>query len=320
MVCPLRMTVDLHWVKMVKVKLKSGYEIYLDGHLVHVLDTLVYNLPNDWDFVILVTGDRMVRTGKSVMAMSVCAYLADKLGTKFDTDNIYFDSSSMIDAAQKMPKYSVIQYDEAREGLAAIKNMKIVQQNLIDFFNECGQLNHIFVLVMPDFFSMKEEIAIGRSELLINVYRKNVQLMRDIYKTGDKVPVVRFDRGYFELYNRTKKKVLYDLARSLHKKSYQLVKANINGRFTNNYPLDKEKYLQMKKDALARFKERKDKEKEISQKDAVFRDAKILEMKLKGMSGEKISKYLEEKYDYSLSRRRIDEICAGKTSEAGDGA
>ena len=139
---------------MVKVKLKNGHEIYLDGLLVPVLDTLVYNLPHDWDFVILVTGDRMVRTGKSVMAMNVCAYLADKLGTKFDNDNIFFDSQTMMDAAQQLPKYSVLQYDEAREGLAAIKTMKTVQQDLIDFFNECGQRNHIFVLVMPDFFTM----------------------------------------------------------------------------------------------------------------------------------------------------------------------
>ena len=265
-----------------------------------MLDTLVYNITNDWDFVILVTGDRMVRTGKSVMAMNLCAYLADKLGTKFDCDHIFFDSTSMIDKAQKMPKYSVIQYDEAREGLAAVKTMKVVQQDLIDFFNECGQLNHVFVLVMPDFFSMKEEIAIGRSELLINVYRRNVKLMRDVYKDGIKRPIIRFDRGFFEMFNRNKKKTLYDIAKSTRRKSYQLVKANINGRFTNYYPIDKKKYLDKKIDSLARFKERKEEEKLVERRTDVFRDKKIKEMKEQGKSGAEISKYFDLEFDYVI--------------------
>lgn len=300
---------------MVKIKLKSGYEIYLDGLLVPVLDTLIYNLPHDWDFVILITGDRMVRTGKSVMAFSICAYLADKLGTKYDNNNIFFDSQSMIDAAQVLPKNSVLQYDEAREGLAAIKTMKTVQQDLIDFFNECGQLNHIFVLVMPDFFSMKEEIAIGRSEMLINVYRKNVKLMRDLYKTGEKNPVIRFDRGYFELFNRNKKKTLYDMARSTRRKSYQLIKANINGRFTNYYPIDQEKYLEKKKEALARFKERKDKEKE-EEKDPFRNNWIAYEMKNK--SAKEVMK-LMEKYNYSLTERRIRQISLENKGLEGNG-
>ncbi len=294
--------------QLVKIKLKSGHEIYLDGYLVPVLDTLVYNLPNDWDFVILITGDRMVRTGKSIMAMNVCAYLADKLGTKFDNDNIFFESTSMIEAAQNMPKHSVLQYDEAREGLAAIKTMKTVQQDLIDFFNECGQLNHIFVLVMPDFFTMKEEISVGRSELLINVYRKNVKLMRDPYKTGETVPVVRFDRGYFEMFNRTKKKILYDMARSTRKKSYQLVKANINGRFTNYYPVDKQQYLDKKREALARFKQRKDKEKEQDDKSTKAFKNFVYYWKEKSQTGQQVADKVEEQLGFLHSPQHINKI------------
>jgi|TARA_Y100000034_G_C6903255_1_gene418399 hypothetical protein len=299
---------------MVKFKLKTGKEIYLDGLLAPALDTLVYNLPNDWDFVILITGDRMVRTGKSVMAMSICAYLADRLGTEYDNDNVFFDSQLMMDAAQNMPKYSIIHYDEAREGLAAIKTMKIIQQDLIDFFNECGQLNHIFVLVLPDFFSMKEEIAVGRSELLINVYRKNAKVMRDIYKQGTRIPVVRFDRGYFELFNRTKKRTLFDMAKSSKRKSYQLIKANINGRFTNNYPIDKEIYIQKKKDALARFKERKEKEKIPNSKSDLIRNKIIMDWHLKGMSSPEIVEKMEKMYEFPISDRYVRTIIQEKRS------
>lgn len=293
---------------MVKVKLKSGYEIYLDGQLIPVLDTLVYNLPNDWDFVILITGDRMVRTGKSVMAMSICAYLADKIGTNYDINNVFFDSQTMMDAAQKMPKNSILHYDEAREGLAAIKTMKTVQQDLIDFFNECGQLNHIFVLVLPDYFSMKEEIAVGRSELLVNVYRRNVKVMRDMYHDGTPRPIVKFERGFFELFNRNKKKTLYDMARSSKRKSYQLIKPNINGRFTNYYPLDQEQYIQKKVDALARFKERKIKEKQEDSKSTKAIKHFVYHWKEKKMTGEEVAAKVEDELGFLHSPQHINRL------------
>ena len=47
------------------------------------LDSIVWNINKDWDFVIIVTGDGMVRTGKSVLAMQICAYLASRLKSKF---------------------------------------------------------------------------------------------------------------------------------------------------------------------------------------------------------------------------------------------
>ena len=78
-------------------------------------------------------------------------------------------------AAQTKEKYHPNIYDEARESLASTKHMKKLQEDIIDFFNECGQLNQIFIVVLPDFFSLKEEIAVGRSEILINVYRDEVK-------------------------------------------------------------------------------------------------------------------------------------------------
>ena len=264
--------------------------------------------------------DNFCVTHNSVMAMNVCAYLADKLGTKFDNDNIFFDSQTMMDAAQELPKYSVLQYDEAREGLAAIKTMKTVQQDLIDFFNECGQLNHIFVLVMPDFFTMKEEIAVGRSEVLINVYRKNVQLMRRLYKEKEARPVIRFDRGYFELFNRSKKKTLYDMSRATRRKSYQLVKANINGRFTNYYPLDRSIYDSKKKEALARFAERKEKEKKEDSKDLKATKFFIAKMKKEGLTGEKIAIEVEENLGLSYSARTINKFIQESRILEGSGA
>jgi len=200
-------------------------EYKIDRFLANTLNSLVYNIKNDWDFVILITGDRSVRVGKSVMGMQICAYLAYLLKkmnlnkNAYDLDNIYFDSQKIMDEAPHKPRYSVIQYDEGREGLAAIKAMRGFQQDLIDFFTECGQLNHLFIIVLPDFFDLKEDMAVARSEILVNVFRKETPLMRQIFNDGEAHPVVRFDRGFFEFYNKKDKKKLYDIARAKHIKA-----------------------------------------------------------------------------------------------------
>ena len=291
-----------------KVKLSSGHEIYLDSYLVNALDSLIYNVKNDWDFVIIITGDRMVRTGKSVLAINICAYLADKLKTKYNLNNIFFDSQEMIDKVHDFPQYSVIHYDEGREGLAANKSGQQLQKDILDYFAECGQLNHVFVVVLPDYFELKENMAVARSECLINVYRNSREVEVDIYKDGQKKPVVKFDRGYFEFFNRDRKESLYDRAKSTRRKSYSLIKANFRGRFTNNYgPIDEEGYREKKRNALARFKEKK-KEEHSAKATDIFRDRLVLKCHNNGMVARQIAKKLELEYDYKIGERRIQQI------------
>lgn len=293
----------------------QGKSWYIDGYLATQLDSLIYNLKDDWDFVILVSGDRTVRVGKSVLAMTVCAYISKgleqlKLLIKpFCLDDVYFNNQDMMTAAYDKPKYSVNMYDEGREGLAASKAMKAFQHDLLDFFAECGQLNQIFVIVLPDFFEMKEDMAVARSEFLINVFRKEQSVMRDMYKTGTKIPIVKLSRGFFEFFSRTKKKNLYDKSRSTRRKSYFLVKRDFMGRFTNQYVFGEEDYRQKKKDSLKRFA---DKKKETRQDaNLKWRDTFIREWWAEGMGRQQIKDILEEKYETDLSLRTINEITKG---------
>lgn len=247
----------------------------------------------------------------SVLAMTVCAYLAMQISeTKvdkkvlnlnpYDLDHVFFDNQQMVDLSQKMKQYSIVHYDEGREGLAANKAMRQFQQDLMDFFAECGQLNHIFVIVCPDFFELKENIAVARSECLINVYRKEVPII----KNG--IPLVRFSRGHFEFFNKRKKQILFDMAKSMRRKQYNLVKPNFKGSFTNQYALDEEKYKEKKRDSLSRFKARHEEE-EKSPKDLTFRNNYIIINKKQGKSDIKVSKELEE-YGMELSARQINRI------------
>jgi hypothetical protein len=300
---------------MVKVKLKTGHEIYLDGLLINALDSLVYNVKSDWDFIIIITGDRMVRTGKSVLGINICSYLADKLNTPYNLDNIFFDSSEMIAKAQAAPKHSLLHYDEGREGLAASKSGKQMQKDLLDYFEQCGQLNHIFVIVISDFFELKERIAVGRSECLINVYRKEKEIEIDMYKDGVKRPVVRFERGYFEFFNRNRKRDLYDKSRTTKRKNYGIIKANFVGRFTNNYGvIDEDAYKKKKSESLAKFEEKK-KDEEMESRQNIVRNKVILELDKEGLKPKEIIKRLEERFGITLGIRRIYEILQKLKSE-----
>jgi len=296
-----------------KLHLGNDKWCYVDGYLQGVADSMVYNLGKDWDFCITVTGDRMVRTGKSVLAMNFGAYCAKrisqvyKIDYKFTNDNIFFDSQTMIDAAQKMPKYSVVQYDEAREGLAAIKAMSKLQQDLMDFFNECGQLNHIFILVLPDFFTLKEEMAIARSECLINVVRTDETKMINMYGDG-KRPVTHFKRGKFNFYNRYTKQNMFDFARSSKRRNYGIVNPTCYGYFKNIYPIDEDEYRKNKADALARFKERHEKASLPSCKADIIRNKIIAKLRGDGMTFKKIGEELKAKYGYDVGERNINQI------------
>ena len=274
----------------------NGQKLFIHNALANSLNSLAYNVRDDWDFVVIITGDRSVRVGKSILAMTVCAYLAyilNVLGkkTKYDIDDIYFDNKEMISSVQDKPPYSINHYDEGREGLAANKAMQSFQQDLLDFFAECGQLNHIWVIVCPDFFELKETISVARSEFLINVYRKEQNVTRDIFHDGNPVPIVKLVRGQFEFFNRRRKQVLYDIARSKHQKNYGLVKANYLGVFTNQYTVDKEAYISKKKESLARFQKRHEDAKEDKQQKWLDRYAHYY--KTKGFSHADIVKQVE---------------------------
>jgi len=295
-----------------------GQELYIDKWLAIQLDSLIYNVKKDWDFVGILSGNRMVRIGKSVLAQTICAYLAyglEKRGLNpdsYDLNNIYFDNKVLVTDALKKSPYNVIHYDEGREGLAASKTMKQFQQDLLDFFTECGQLNHIFIIVAPDFFELKEEIAVGRSEFLINVYRASEKKMIDLYKDGEKRPVTKFTRGFFQFFSRDKKAWLYDKFRTTRKKNYKMVIPDFIGRFTDQYPLGEEPYKEKKRVSLTRFEEKHKKEKELKlspkHKQLIdFRNAMLLKWRGEGLTYQQIRAKVKE-LGFELSAATIGEV------------
>ncbi len=290
----------------------KGELYFINTKLALQLNSICYNLKKDWDFILLITGDRTVRTGKSVFGMVICVYLAytlNRMKTKsdFSLDNIFFSSRKMLSDVLKYPPHSIVMYDEGRESLSSTKMFTDIQKDILDYFAECGQLNHIFIVILPDFFSLVEEMAVARSELLLNVYRTNTNIMRDVFRTGEKMPIVRFDRGRFEFFNRSDKQKLYDKARATRIRSYGLHKATFIGRFTNQYPVDEKEYRRKKKEWLTRFKERKEAEMKVRKTD-IFRDKIIIEEHNKGKKSNEIKDLLLKDYKYEINDASIRRI------------
>ena len=270
--------------------------IYMDGGLKQILNSIVYNVPNDWDSVILISGSGMVRVGKSILGQQIGYYMANKLGTKFDINNIVFSGSELIKKSKDFPKYSVFVYDEARGELDTKKVMEEITRTLLDFFSECGMYNHVVILILPDFFELPKGIAINRSELLLNVYRDRAN-KKD--KEGE--DVIAFERGFFHGYHRQNKKKLYIIGKK-NFNDYDIVKRDFLGRFLNIYTVDKEEYLAKKLQYLARdrMKEVKDYKLNIV--------LKCLCNHISTRQAEEELKLLGLKMDYSSISKHINKI------------
>ncbi|KKN44968.1 hypothetical protein LCGC14_0687890 [marine sediment metagenome] len=241
--------------------LKKGF--YMDGYLAENLLPVPEFLKKDFDLVGIISGRGKVRTGKSTIGAQVgyyCAWLiaggemelkrnpektSEFLSVKviksptrpvnFTLKNYAFAPDDLMRLGRILPKNSVIVYDEGRTGLDAKSTMTSLNKLLEDFFQECGQYNHVILIVLPDFFKLHADYAVSRSYFLIDVFLDH-----------------NFNRGFFNFYNEIQKDFLYNhgkkklgvLAR------YTAGYASFEGRFTNWFPFDRKKYDTLKRLAL----------------------------------------------------------------------
>jgi hypothetical protein len=211
------------------------------------LDVLLHENTNDWDFKILISGDGMTRTGKSTVASQIAHYL-DPTFKKNWKSRVVFDSERLIDVAYKIGKNKAIVYDEAREGLDSKRQMETFSKNLLNFFSQCGNLNHFIIIVLPEFFELPKSIAITQSIFLINCYARD-----------------GFRRGYFEFHSRKSKRYLFIKGQKFL--DYKVQKPDFLGTFNNWIPFDRIEYEELKSKALVELnkKENPQKNKEDKQ-------------------------------------------------------
>lgn len=245
---------------------KYGKEIngfYMNGYLKSNLDGIPAFLKKSWDVVGIVSGHGKTRIGKSTIASQCAFYIAWLLaGGKIITDkpgsskvikvvhpkkevrfslkeNVVFSANDLqkraVELYDKYGKSQVILYDEGKQGLDSSRAMESINKGMEDFFQECGFMGHVIIIVLPSFFKLHEDYAVARSLFLIDVF-------------ADK----NFNRGYFNFYNERQKEFLYFFGKKRVGTSakYSAGSESFWGRFTSWLPFDKVEYEQMKKEAI----------------------------------------------------------------------
>ncbi len=275
-----------------KGKNQAGF--YMNSTLKSNLDLLIKNIVHDWDFVIIISGTGRVRVGKSLLAMQIGFYWTYMLKKVHGIevpynvkDNILFQGTRLIKQGnylgQKHPCSCLI-FDEAGADLESMKVMRRTTQDVKDFLRECGQYNLLNILVLPEFFDLPKGIALGRSDLLLNVETSNDD-------TG------LITRGFFKAYARDKKKKLYLYGKK--ELNYSVTYRDFRGRFYNNYPLDEEEYREAKKEAMRTREKTASKDKFKEQRDVAF-----LFLEELGKKPTEISNYLKSN-DIMLGRMGV---------------
>jgi len=234
---------------------------YMDGYLKQNLDSISNYLNKAWDCVCIVSGHGKVRIGKSTMASQIAFYLAwclaggqtitneekkvieiisPKNPVRFNLkENVVFSAEDLQEAATKLHekygKNQVILYDEGRQGLDSARAMETINKGMEDFFQECGLMGHVIIIVVPNFFKLHEDYAVARSLFLVDVFH-------------DK----NFSRGYFNFYNERQKEYLFFFGKKRIGISakYSATNENFWGRFTAWLPFDKDEYEKLKKEAM----------------------------------------------------------------------
>jgi hypothetical protein len=188
-----------------------------------------------------------VGSGKSTLMTQIGEAYTDLvneyhgLNLKFDMNNVVFKPKDLIGKAFKLPKYSFILLDEWEDAHYWSKMGMTLRQ----FFRKCRQLNLFMMCIIPNFFQMPANYAIGRSVFFIDVRFEG-----------------KFERGYFRFFSFKKKKDLYNYGKK--NQDYECVKPDFIGRFTKGYCVDEDAYRNAKyKDMVDAEKEGKPTEKEV---------------------------------------------------------
>ena len=246
--------IDSLWVGdiMVYVKDANGEEFWMDDKLKEQLDYVHYNQGKDYDFVLLISGSGMVRTGKSTLASQIGSYLSARNDRTFDTQNIVFNGEELKQRAGDLPEKSIIWFDEGRSDFDSKRTMESKSKELMDFFSEMGYLNHVIIICLPDFFELNKGLAVNRSELLINVKRGS--RLRTNAK-GEQY--LSFERGYAGFYGRKRKRLLYLFGK--RDLNYHATKQDFPFKFINKWCISKEGYDTLKMQYVKRDKEEKPK-------------------------------------------------------------
>jgi hypothetical protein len=210
---------------------------YIDKLFYNNLKFLAKKIVNDMTFLSVCFSSTLeVGTGKSVFSTQVgeiWTAMVNKIhGTNltFDEKNVVFRPKELIDRSFELPKYSCIVLDEWEDA----HYFSELGTTLRTYFRKCRQQNLFIIIIIPNYFQLNMNYAIGRSIFAVDV------------KFDDNL-----DRGNYSFYDFGAKKDLYIKGKKFH--NYKVTKPTFKGWFGDGYGLDQKKYLDAKKADFERW-------------------------------------------------------------------
>lgn len=179
----------------------------------------------DWDRVYLIDGSE--GSGKSLFGLQLGKFLDPTLSL----DNVVFNGDDFSKAISEAKKNQCIIFDEAFNGLGSSAATSKLNRLIVRKLMECRQKNLFIIVILPTVFLLQKYVAIFRSQCLFHVYATNKGV-----------------RGYYRVYNKLNKKLLYIQGYKLYSYSKPYVKNSY--RFYGVYPLDEGQYRKKKLESL----------------------------------------------------------------------
>jgi len=286
------MTSKSNVVSIYDKKQDKTIKYFLDARLKHRLETGV--IPDlakrDKDCFIALDGNE--GSGKSTLALQIGKFVDPTL----DLSRVVFDAETFRAAILKAKKGQCVIFDEAFTGLSSRASLSGVNRTLVSLMMQIRQKNLFVIMVLPTFFLIDKYVALFRSRALIHVYECSGR------------------RGYFKVYNRRKKKLLYLLGKATYSYSGAKwkVSTNFKGRFHGVFALGdnemEEKYREKKLKALEMTEKNP-----MSAGQVKYREQRDIMLyilrKTSKMTYEQLSNLLGD-YDFEMSIAQIGQVCS----------
>ena len=168
-------------------------------------------LEKDEDAVIAIDGGE--GTGKSTLAFQLGKYIDPTL----DLKRIVFNAEEFRNAVINAKKGQCIIFDEAFTGFSSRSSLSGVNRTLVSLMMQMRQKNLFVIIVLPTFFLLDKYVALFRTRFLIHCY-KNKGI-----------------KGYFRIYNRQKKKLLFLAGRQTYSYNVKIGKVPIITKFKGRF-------------------------------------------------------------------------------------
>ncbi|KKN20289.1 hypothetical protein LCGC14_0937010 [marine sediment metagenome] len=239
-------------------------------------------LHKDWDRVFIIDGEE--GSGKSLLGLQLGYFLDPTLCI----DRITFSGQEFSKAINQSEKNQCIIFDEAFNGLASAGAISSLNKLIVRKLMECRQKNLFIIIILPTIFELQKYAAIFRSKALFHVYATSQGV-----------------RGYYRVYNKSKKKLLYLQGKKLYSYSYPYLKNS--SRFYGIYPIDEQEYRAKKLKSL-QDEDKQEREKKDVLIVGVF--SKILkeQFKMTFRKQEEILKTHNILLDRTNIARRVDKV------------